>query len=119
MGRKVQIGIGTPDDMGRRFVAAWHRAQAGESEGSVEHITFDSLETLLRVLTPRRWDLLKTLRRGGGMSIRALSKTLGRDYKNVHSDVSALEAVGLIDRADNGLIRVPWDEIDAHMQLAA
>jgi predicted transcriptional regulator len=74
---------------------------------------------LLRVLTPRRWELLKTLRCGGAMRIRALSKTVGRDYKNVHSDVTALEAVGLIDRADSGLIRVPWDEIDAHMQLAA
>jgi hypothetical protein len=28
--RKLQVHIGTMEDMGRRFVSAWHRAAAGE-----------------------------------------------------------------------------------------
>ena len=43
----------------------------------------------------------------------------GRDYKNVHTDVIALEAVDLIQRSEKGLLVVPWDVIDAHVRLVA
>jgi len=52
--------------------------------------------------------LMKALRQEGLLSIRALSKQLNRDYKNVHTDVIALEKVGLIQRSDEGLLFVPW-----------
>ena len=51
------------------------------------------------------------------MSVRALAKLLERDYKNVHTDASALEAVDLIQRTDEGLLVAPWDVIDAHVRL--
>jgi len=51
--------------------------------------------------------------------VRALSKQLGRDYKNVHTDAIALENVGLIQRSEEGLLVVPWDVIDAHVRLVA
>jgi predicted transcriptional regulator len=73
----------------------------------------------VRILTPRRFELLKQLRQTGPTSIRALSKALGRDYKNVHADVVELLQIGLIERTDEGLVQVPWDEIDAHLRLAA
>ena len=47
------------------------------------------------------------------------AKELGRDYKNVHTDVRKLEYVGLIDRAEDGKIRVPWDVVEAKLMLAA
>jgi predicted transcriptional regulator len=34
--------------------------------------------------------------------VRALAKALGRDYSNVHADVQALVAAGLLDTANNG-----------------
>lgn len=51
--------------------------------------------------------------------LNALSKQLGRDYKNVHTDAIALEDVGLIQRSEEGLLVVPWDVIDAHVRLVA
>ena len=74
---------------------------------------------LISVLTPRRLELMKVLRQQGLLSIRALSKQLKRDYKNVHTDVISLEKVGLVQRSEEGLLLVPWDVIDAHVKLVA
>jgi predicted transcriptional regulator len=53
------------------------------------------------------------------MSIRALAKNLGRDYKNVYTDVRRLENIGLIGRTKNDWIKVPWDIVEARLLLAA
>ena len=53
------------------------------------------------------------------MSIRALAKTLNRDYKNVHQDVQILEQVGLIFRTSEKSLSVPWGRIMAEISLAA
>ena len=74
---------------------------------------------LLSVLTPRRLEVLQTLRQQSLSSVRALSKNLERDYKNVHADVRALEDVGLLVRTEKGALHVPWDIIDAHLKLVA
>ena len=102
-----------------RFVEAWHKAEAGEIEQAEIHLGFGDFVMLTAVLSPKRLELMKTLRQHGPLSVRALSKQLERDYKNVHADVSALEEVGLIQRTEEGLLFVPWDVIDAHVRLAA
>ena len=50
---------------------------------------------------------------------RALSNELGRDYKNVHTDVRRLEQIGLIDRNKEDKVKVPWDIVEAKLRLAA
>jgi|GEM_PF-6512492 len=41
---------------------------------------------------------------------------MGRDYKNVHSDVQALLIAGLL-RKQGGRIVAPWDEVSASLEL--
>ena len=53
------------------------------------------------------------------MSIRALASELGRDYKNVYTDVKKLELIGLISRAQDEKTEVPWDIVEARLRLAA
>jgi predicted transcriptional regulator len=53
------------------------------------------------------------------MSIRALAKALGRDYKNVYTDVKRLEHTGLIGRTKDGKVEVPWNIVEARLRLAA
>jgi predicted transcriptional regulator len=119
-GRKMSIAVGSAGEAAREITVAWHRAERGEAPlEPIAKILFTDLETLLRMLTPRRFALLKQLRETGSTSIRALSKALGRDYKNVHMDVIELTRIGLIERTEEGLVQVPWDEIDAHLRLAA
>jgi predicted transcriptional regulator len=47
------------------------------------------------------------------------AEDLGRDYKNVYTDVRRLENIGLIGRAKNDRINVPWDIVEARLLLAA
>jgi predicted transcriptional regulator len=97
--------------MARRFIEAWHRAERGEVVDE-HHLSFESWESLARVLTPKRLELLRHLRRHAVASIAELARALGRDYKRVHADVEALAAAGLIDRTPAGL-RADYGEIRA------
>jgi hypothetical protein len=47
MSDNVRIHIGSPEDMGRRFVDAWRRAESGEAV-SETNVTFRDLERCLR-----------------------------------------------------------------------
>lgn len=120
MSGKIRIGVGKADESTRRFLDAWRQAGKGKTPKiPEERLVFEDLETLLRMLTPRRWALLRRLKREGPTSVRALAKLLSRDYKNVHTDVKALDRLGLIVRAEHGEILVPWETVIAEMRLAA
>jgi len=119
MRKKIEIGIGTLDESAKRFIDTWHKVERRQPVQQREILTFDNLETLLRVLTPTRWTLLRILRREGPMSIRLLAKVLKRDYKNVHTDVRDLERIGLVSRAKEGQMVVPWDTVLAKVRLDA
>jgi predicted transcriptional regulator len=107
--------IGTPEDMGERFVDAWHRAGRGE-EVDEGHLTFLDLETLLSALTPKRLHILRHVRHHHVRNIKALAAELRRDYKNVHQDVEELTKLGLLSRTVDGLA-VPFAEVKARLVL--
>lgn len=119
MKKKIKISVGDIEQSARRFVGTWRKVERGEPVASQEYLTFDNLETLLRVLTPTRWTLLRLLRREGPLSVRTLSKSLSRDYKNVHRDVRELESVGLVTKHKDGRVLVPWDIVVAEVKLEA
>lgn len=119
MRTKIKIGVGTLVESASRFVDAWRRA---EHQDRVEHrhmLTFEDMKTFLRVVTPRRWALLRVLRSEGAMSVRALARKLQRDYRNVHADVAVLERAGLLERARDKRLVVPWDALVAEVDLKA
>ncbi len=89
--QKIEIGIGTAKESYQRFIDAWHKAESGDTKNVEVHLNFEDLETLVSVLTTKRLELLKALRKQGPMSVRALSKALERDYKNVHVSLVANE----------------------------
>ncbi|MDX9710829.1 MAG: hypothetical protein RBT64_14895 [Trichloromonas sp.] len=118
--KKMAIGVGDADATAQEFVQAWRRAAAGEpAEEPMERLYFQDLPTLLQTLTPRRLELLKKLHQTGPSSVRALAKTLQRDYKNVHQDVEALECVGLVLRTADRRLSAPWEKVVAEINLAA
>jgi predicted transcriptional regulator len=50
--------------------------------------------------------------------VKALALALGRDYKNVHHDVSILLSAGLLLQ-DRRKLSAPWDELSTHVSLRA
>src|SRR5947209_20276507 len=108
---KITVAGSIEEDAARRFVDAWHRAERGESFRE-HHLAFESWDALARVMTGKRLELLRHVHRNKVPSVRALAKALGRDYSNVHADVQALAAAGLIEIGANGL-RAAYDAIEA------
>lgn len=81
-------------------------------------LSFETARTLFSELTPSRIDLLDTLRRVGPCSIYALAKAACRNYSNVHSDVSRLAELGLVQRTKVGTLEVPFSAVEIRLPLA-
>jgi predicted transcriptional regulator len=113
--RKIKLHVGENfDTVAERVAKAWHRAERGEDVHE-RHVTFVSWNAISRVMTEKRYQLLRYVRRHPARSIASLARDIGRDYKRVHEDVEALADIGLIER-DRG-IRAPFDEIQATISL--
>ena len=117
MSKQLEIRLGAAADALDRFEAAWNRVQEGRAMQPLEVLTFRDLPLLVKTLSPARWALLENLRKQGATSIYELAKRLERDYKNVHTDVTQLAALGLIERRADGLVAVPWDLLRAELRF--
>jgi len=113
---KLEIHVGDSlDETGRRFIDAWHALEKGKKVRE-RHLSFESLEGLLSVLTPKRWELLKYVHRHPVRSIRALASELKRDYRRVHDDVEALTFAGLLER-DGRAVRADYHAIESSFRF--
>ena len=112
---KITVGGSIEEDAARRFVDSWHRAERGDTFHE-RHLAFESWDALARVLTGKRMELLRYVRRHKVASVRALAKALKRDYRNVHADVQALTAAGLLEAAGDGL-RADYDAIETRIAI--
>jgi predicted transcriptional regulator len=109
----VTIGIADVGDTKKRM----RRAFAGHREGAF--IGFASIELMWKVITPKRWQLMRAIAGAGPLAIREIARRVGRDVKSVHGDVSVLLKAGVLDRATDGRIEFPYDEIHVDFVLRA
>ena len=116
---KIKIGVATEEQANREFIKAWHEAEKNKIKEPEERLYFLEPATFLRILSKSRLEILQSLHSHGTISIRALSKILDRNYKNVYQDVQLLKKAGLIHQTTSKSIYVPWDKIQAEIDLAA
>lgn len=114
----LNVGISSPGESLAHFAKVWKAAAGGKKVKPYNGIGFESIAQFAAALTPKRWLLINTLKGIGPSSIYALAKKLERHYKNVHTDVTALVQLGIIEKDAEGKVFVPWDEIDVNMPLA-
>ena len=110
----ITVGGSLVDD-GVAFVDAWRRAEHGDFVNR-RVLSFESWDGLSRVLTGERYRLLRHVHASPAPSISALARSLDRQYRRVHADVTALEQAGLLDRS-HGQVRTTADRISAEIQL--
>ena len=113
----VELRVGGAGDALDRFEAAWNRQAEGGKPVSLSVLSFEDLPLLLKTLTAARWVLLGALRKQEAASIYELAKRLERDYKNVHTDVSRLAELGLIEKRTDGGIAAVFDIVIARFEL--
>lgn len=92
-------------------------ALSGKRRGA--HISFASTDLLWKVLTAKRWELLKAMTGGGEMTLRKAARRVDRDVKAVHGDVHALFAAGVLRKNADGKIEFPFDAVHVDFMLKA
>jgi len=97
------------------FAHAW---KTGKPQKTAR-ISFATPELLWRVLTEKRWELLKVLCGAGPVSIREAARRAGRDVKAVHGDITALLKAGVLDRTEDGRIVFPFEAVKVEFLLQA
>lgn len=113
--KTVTLDVRSPTDAMTDFTRAW---QTGKPQRTAR-ISFASPELLWKVLTEKRWALLKILCGAGPVSIREAARRAGRDVKAVHVDVTALLNAGVLVRTEDGQIIFPFDAVKIEFLLQA
>ena len=111
--KTVTLEVASLEDVKRRTREAFK----GKRQNA--RISFATPKLLWKVLTAKRWELLKAMTGERALSIREIARRVGRDVKAVHSDVHALLDAGLLDRTDAGRIEFPFDAVRVDFTLKA
>lgn len=85
--------------LGRAFLALERKPKKNKN---ITIISFPDFETLGRVITGARLELLNNIRLMKPRSIQELARLVKRDFKNVYQDVKLLAEFGLIELKEAG-----------------
>jgi predicted transcriptional regulator len=109
----VTLQLASLDDVKRRAQDAFKGGKQGA------RISFASPELLFRVMTMKRWELVRAMTGAGPLTIRGAARRVHRDVKAVHGDVHALLNAGILHKSENGQIVFPFDAIRVDVMLRA
>jgi predicted transcriptional regulator len=113
--KTVILEVRPPADAMQDFVTVWKTGRAQKAA----RISFATPELLWKVLTAKRWELLKALCGAGPVTVREAARMVDRDIKAVHSDLTALRRGGVIDRTESGQVEFPYETIKVEFMLQA
>jgi len=113
--KTVILEVRSPKESMGDFVRAW---RSGKTQRSAR-IGFATPELLWKVLSAKRWELLKALCGAGPVSIREAARRVKRDVKAVHSDITALLSAGVLTRTETGNIEFPYEAVKVEFLLQA
>jgi predicted transcriptional regulator len=113
--RTVVLDVRTLEQTGADFAKAW------KTRKSEKHarISFETPELLWRVLTEKRWQILKAMTGQGELGVREVARRVERDVKAVHADLHALLDAGVINKTDSGKLEFPFDAVHVDFVLEA
>jgi predicted transcriptional regulator len=97
------------------FAQAWKTGKGSKAD----RISFATPELLWKVLTAKRWELLKVLCGAGPLTVREAARRVSRDVKAVHTDLSALLSAGVLVRTQAGQVEFPYAAVKVEFLLEA
>ncbi|GAB3691294.1 hypothetical protein GCM10028857_28490 [Salinarchaeum chitinilyticum] len=77
------------------------------ARGGMEGVQVVSLETAAFALTPKRLELIQTIRSEAVESVRDLASRVGRDPGQVSRDLAALAERGIVEYEESGRAKRP------------
>jgi len=94
--KRVKIGIKSLKEGLKHFAEVAKAIERGEAVKKERGVYFENLETMRKILTDRRLEILKVIKEKKPSSIYQLAQLLKRDLKNVNEDLRLLEQSGLV-----------------------
>ena len=110
--KTVTLQVATLEEVKRRAQDAFK----GKKQGA--RISFTTPELLFRLMTAKRWELIRSMVGAGPLTIREVARRVDRDVKAVHGDVHALLDAGILHKTGRGLIVFPFDAIRVDVMRA-
>ena len=113
--KTVTLDVRHPTEAMADFSRAWKTGKGSKAD----RISFATPELLWKVLTAKRWELLKALCGAGPVTVRDAARRVSRDVKAVHSDLSALLSAGVLSRTESGQVEFPYEAVRVEFLLQA
>ncbi|MBV5273687.1 MAG: DNA-binding protein [Lamprocystis purpurea] len=113
--RTVTLDVRPPSETMAEFSQDWKTGKAS----TTDRISFASPELLRKVLTAKRWELLKVLCGARPVTVHEAARRVGRDVKAVHTDLSALLSAGVLVRTAAGQVEFPYEAVKVEFLLQA
>jgi predicted transcriptional regulator len=111
--KTVTLDVAKLDTVKRRALDAFK----GRKQGA--RISFSTPELLFKLMTAKRWELIRAMTGAGPLTIREAARRVERDVKAVHGDVHALLDAGILRKTPTGRIVFPFDAIRVDVMLRA
>ena len=111
--KTVTLDVAKRDAVKRRALDAFK----GRKQGA--RISFAAPELLFRLLTAKRWELIRAMAGAGPLTIRAAARRVNRDVKAVHGDIHVLLNAGILRKTHEGRVEFPFDAIRVDVMLHA
>jgi predicted transcriptional regulator len=121
--RRLNIGVRASAERSNALREAIRRVARGDLAPQEAGLYFETVAELRKILTEKRLELLLAITRHRPASVNELAGLLGRDYKNVSTDITLLERLGLVKLSAKGgrgraqTPSVPYDEIQVTIDL--
>jgi len=113
--KTVTLDVRSPEQAAQDFVDTWKSGKAQKSA----RISFATPELLWKVLTAKRWEILKAMCGAGPVTVREVARRVGRDIKSVHTDLTALQRVGVLDNTAEGQVVFRYESVKVEFLLQA
>jgi len=111
---RVQTFGGLKDELLRNLA----RADTDPAFEAQPTLSFDSWDTMHRILAPKRTQIVMAMAGRGALTVRDVARLVERDIKNVHGDLDMLAKSGVIDKTDGGFV-FPYDRIHIEFDMEA
>lgn len=94
--KNIKLTIKERKGVLNEFAKTLAKARKGEKPVPHEELSFQNIDTLRKVLTEKRMELLHVIKQHAPESIYELAKIVNRDLKSVNTDITVLVDLGLI-----------------------
>jgi predicted transcriptional regulator len=111
----VVIDVQTLDESHADFVRSWET----QNFDPTPRISFVSYELMHKILAPNRMTIIQAMTGAGRLSIREVARRVNRDFKGVHTDVTALINNGIVEKSEDGKVVFPYDDIHFDFRISS